>query len=338
MDDNKLKLSLIRATESVRKKFKKLHDDRLERRHILEEQYRPITQKIKTLIATTTSKTSAVDTDNAREPLNSTSASQHEFSAINNLGDHNDNYTSANNETPNKSIMRLQPHHQSQLGVENQMSDISANDNGYDAEGSYAMFLNNMTQRRGTPTAPKPKRARSQISSSSSLSTNENIIAAAKKRKKIEDEIQPDRTLRVKLIRYKDIHSLSKHLQKKKKKKINSSLSSTETFEDGREDVCDERKKDKKAISPKYSQKTSDSKRKSTSNSFMNKAGDGLIDSDIMIYNNNNNNKSYVYWDNANELCERLRLLIASQNAGHTGHQNEIVSIIEELRETKIII
>lgn len=46
---------------------------------------------------------------------------------------------------------------------------------------------------------------------------------------------------------------------------------------------------------------------------------------------------SYVYWDDPNELVERLRLLTASRSAGHTGHGNEIISIIEELREAKII-
>lgn len=51
----------------------------------------------------------------------------------------------------------------------------------------------------------------------------------------------------------------------------------------------------------------------------------------------NNNKTDYVYWDDPNELCDRLRLLTASQNAGHTGHENEITSIIEELREANII-
>lgn len=46
----------------------------------------------------------------------------------------------------------------------------------------------------------------------------------------------------------------------------------------------------------------------------------------------------YAYWDNPNELVERLKLLISSQKAGHTGHNNEIISIIEELREADIIV
>lgn len=45
----------------------------------------------------------------------------------------------------------------------------------------------------------------------------------------------------------------------------------------------------------------------------------------------------YTYWDDPNELVERLMLLISSQQAGHTGHDNEIISIIEELREADII-
>lgn len=50
------------------------------------------------------------------------------------------------------------------------------------------------------------------------------------------------------------------------------------------------------------------------------------------------NEIEYMYWDDPNELVDRLRLLIASQSAGHTGHNNEIIAIIEELREAKIIV
>lgn len=46
----------------------------------------------------------------------------------------------------------------------------------------------------------------------------------------------------------------------------------------------------------------------------------------------------YVYWNDVNELCERLRTLISSKQAGHTGHDNEIASIIEELRENGEIV
>ncbi|XP_043479908.1 uncharacterized protein LOC122509741 [Leptopilina heterotoma] len=45
----------------------------------------------------------------------------------------------------------------------------------------------------------------------------------------------------------------------------------------------------------------------------------------------------YVYWDDPNELVDRLRLLTASQTAGNPSHNNEIMSIIKELREAQII-
>lgn len=48
-------------------------------------------------------------------------------------------------------------------------------------------------------------------------------------------------------------------------------------------------------------------------------------------------NTDLVYWDDPNELIERLKLLIASRDAGNNNLDNEIISIIEELREAKII-
>ncbi|XP_070531459.1 uncharacterized protein [Cardiocondyla obscurior] len=52
----------------------------------------------------------------------------------------------------------------------------------------------------------------------------------------------------------------------------------------------------------------------------------------------NNNKIDYVHWDDPNELVDRLRLLEASRYAGHNAHDNEILSIIEELREVGLII
>lgn len=58
------------------------------------------------------------------------------------------------------------------------------------------------------------------------------------------------------------------------------------------------------------------------------------------VYKTFNRSKvyDYKYWDDPNELVDRLRLLVSSQSAGHTGHNNEIIAIIEELREAKIIV
>lgn len=43
-------------------------------------------------------------------------------------------------------------------------------------------------------------------------------------------------------------------------------------------------------------------------------------------------NTDYVYWDDPNELVERLKLLVASRDAGNTGLDGEIISILQELR------
>lgn len=48
-------------------------------------------------------------------------------------------------------------------------------------------------------------------------------------------------------------------------------------------------------------------------------------------------NVDYVYWNDPNEMVERLRLLLSSQQAGNNSHNNEITSILEELRESNII-
>lgn len=57
-----------------------------------------------------------------------------------------------------------------------------------------------------------------------------------------------------------------------------------------------------------------------------------------MTASNNKSEIDYVYWNNPNEIVDRLKLLTASKTAGHTGHDNEIMSILEELREEGLII
>lgn len=50
-----------------------------------------------------------------------------------------------------------------------------------------------------------------------------------------------------------------------------------------------------------------------------------------------NSNTDLVYWDDPNELIDRLKVLIASKDAGNTNHDNEIISILEELKEASVI-
>lgn len=56
-----------------------------------------------------------------------------------------------------------------------------------------------------------------------------------------------------------------------------------------------------------------------------------------LLYTKSNVSRDISYWDNPNELCERLKLLIASTESGNNSHVNEILNIVEELREAKLI-
>lgn len=67
---------------------------------------------------------------------------------------------------------------------------------------------------------------------------------------------------------------------------------------------------------------------------FKQKKGGGL-EKNFIPYSEN---IVYEYWDDPNELCERLKLLLASKGGGNSNHDQEINSIIEELRERKIIV
>lgn len=67
---------------------------------------------------------------------------------------------------------------------------------------------------------------------------------------------------------------------------------------------------------------------------IMAKKGSGIVPEHMTVLNKK---IDYKYWDDPNELVDRLRLLISAKSAGHTGHDNEIMSIIEELREEDII-
>lgn len=81
----------------------------------------------------------------------------------------------------------------------------------------------------------------------------------------------------------------------------------------------------------KYNAKNPKSRKKVTDG--MKKTGSGL-EKPFIPYNQN---IVYEYYDDPNELCDRLRLLLSSKSAGNSNHDQEINSIIEELRERGVI-
>ena len=51
-----------------------------------------------------------------------------------------------------------------------------------------------------------------------------------------------------------------------------------------------------------------------------------------------NNSKDYIYWDEPNELVDRLRLLVAETQDGHNFLGNETQEILDELTEAGYIL
>lgn len=62
-----------------------------------------------------------------------------------------------------------------------------------------------------------------------------------------------------------------------------------------------------------------------------------VVGGNISFLKYNKNPIEYKYYDDFNEIVERLKLLLASQAAGNGSHSNEIINLIEELREAGII-
>ena len=52
----------------------------------------------------------------------------------------------------------------------------------------------------------------------------------------------------------------------------------------------------------------------------------------------NDNKIDYVHWDDPNELVDHLQLLEASLQIGYNSHDNQILSIIKELREASFTV
>lgn len=62
----------------------------------------------------------------------------------------------------------------------------------------------------------------------------------------------------------------------------------------------------------------------------------GCYGGSCMTYNNKP--IDYIFWDDPNERCERLKLLMANKIAENSSHDNEMLSRLSELKEEGIIL
>uniref|UniRef100_A0A6P7H984 Uncharacterized protein LOC114348959 n=1 Tax=Diabrotica virgifera virgifera TaxID=50390 RepID=A0A6P7H984_DIAVI len=106
---------------------------------------------------------------------------------------------------------------------------------------------------------------------------------------------------------------------KKQSPKIKSTTLKKLSFE-GQEKATRSPPKTRSTTSKKSPLEVVKATRSSSSATSSTSKGSGFIDASHLIYNDNS--IEYVYWDDPNELCDRLELLIASQEAGNISHSN----------------
>ncbi|CAH0551084.1 unnamed protein product [Brassicogethes aeneus] len=95
------------------------------------------------------------------------------------------------------------------------------------------------------------------------------------------------------------------------------------------QDIDKQKEHSRKLRVGRASQQTEISKKHTEKNGF------GRASPTLVTYNEKP--IEYIYWDDVNELVERLKLLVASKHAGNTSNDNEITAIINELKEAGVI-
>lgn len=331
-EKDNLKTSLINATTSIRKKFRKLHNDRVERRQILEEQYRPITRKIGKLV----NAANAISSIGQKSPQSASSSPRNSPNTFERSLFSNSMLSDDRSYAQSSDIS--EPSESQQKQITSNVNDDDDDDSMYVDESSnncsYKSFERSLRPESSTPKIVKPivlKRM-----------SKAHHFTITKKQNKLSDSCMAK--MNKKQNKRKNPPLKLKHLEEiRKLRKYLKDMGAEYKENKNKNQIWSGKQKKIKASSlanrhvPYELRKTPARLKRNIMNlpKPTPSTGNGLILSDIMAYSNDK--KSYVYWDDVNELCSRLRLLVASQNAGHTGHQNEIISIVEELRESNVI-
>lgn len=283
--DEKVKQSLIKATESVRQKYKDLINNRVETSRLLERHYKPITNKLGTLI-----------------DLNKKS----------HVGDHIDGASSTSRAREGMHTPRPRGRPRKHKRFEPPATPINAKKvrPGSNRKSSTPTIAT-LYEQPSFPKNPKIVLHRvmdNQQPSTSAQTTPRNVRflnddEAKRKRKEGESPIHP--------------------IIKPGRRITRANSARERLFDDSRMDVDEDSESSTENV-------VSENPAPTDENPVP--RGSGLYKKATKT-----NKTTYVYWDNVNELVSRLRLLVASQTAGHSGHHNEIISIVEELREAGVV-
>lgn len=353
-----LKSTLVRMRKVIAKKFRKLHDQKDERKRRFTEKYEPITNTLQKLID---SKKNKKKTPSEEIPSNRSDhhqdTSENSIQTDSDVGDNYDpefddefafdDYQSYGNEANNIDNENVNVHTQNQADETIPIHQILLENEN--APG--VMDLNDTTQTFTMDDDDVPMSVVASKRMRSDVDDDNNVIENERKRAKKTNsnkKSQPQITKTKK--KWNELQYLKavRRMALSKIKPINTRASipsvdiSPEDYdEDGNYRGAEKPKRRRIVTSslrymlvrPRAGRKTNKKRTAKKVAAKQTVAGEGL-EREFIPYTEN---IVYQYWDNPNELCDRLKLLLASKTAENSNHEQEINSIIEELRERNII-
>lgn len=339
--EKRLKSSLVNVRKTIANKFKKLHRDRIARERELTEKYAPITDSIKKIIETKKNiqnETSRiVENDDEQEEEQEQQQQEEDHYEDDDYGDQmrllqpiNHRYYAENDEAPENN---------------NYFNNIiDENDNNNNNNEIVDMSFENADE-MVVPQQRRIERRRRRIDHDEIiLRHNQRMQNGNRKRDRDvqhdfdDDEIAHQRRTSIKRKRLLtvaananrsiDLRAALKNVQRTKK--VTASMLRKKIVKpEG--DLLLQARKGRFTFTDGIVKNHFAKKR---INQVKLRDGSGLLEEKFIPYTQN---ITYEYYDDPNELVDRLRLLMASKSAGNSNHAQEINSILEELRERKII-
>lgn len=361
----KLKSTLVRTRKVIAKKFRQLHDQKDERKRRFNEKYEPITSTLQKLID---SKKNINKSTSEEIPLNrshrqdtsesSIQTDSDDYDNFNDGGDNNepdfdddddemafDDYQNYGNEASNKNNENVNDHNQNQADETVPIRQLLLENENLPG----AMDLNDTAQTFTMDDVPMgavtSKRMRNVV--------DDNVLGNEQKRgKKLNSNKKSQPKVTAVKKKWNELQYLKavRRMALSKIKPVDARASqsmpkvavSPEDYdEDGYYRGAEKPKRRRIVTSslrylmvqPRTGRKINKKRPIKKVADKQTVAGEGL-EREFIPYTEN---IVYQYWDDPNELCDRLRLLLASKTAGNSNHEQEINSIIQELRDRNII-
>lgn len=341
--NKKLKIAIIKSSDSIRKKYEMLKRDGIDDNLLLQKNFQPIIEPLKTLVDNQTKNLfikKEIKTENNLKKENEEEEEEEE------LEDHEE---------------EEEIHNQSNQYGNNDSFDNQQN-NSDDSDQFYKTITSDTSENNSFTFNPneyikKVKKFDSDIDSTYGVRLVSKIYMIGDSPIKFDD----DDIVIIKNKKYSNTHGLYELLFMKKPNKhiytqddlvfykeigINTNLFKRHYLPDAYINGNNSFKytsiisklinSEKKKNISKNSSKTGGSNGSSLLKKLKNYTKKKIQFKDLLM-NVEMGKPSLVYWNNVNELVDRLRLLVSSELAGNNSLNNEIISIIEELKEENLI-